>query len=245
MLREELMIRELKEWQLKMLRKPSMVSRISKRIQDKINSWIPEKIHAAVTATIKQMVRGVLFGAEQVSRKKIPHNDLYVADEEAKASIKIYRNTASAEGALTGAGGFWLGLADFPILIAIKLKMLFDLAGIFGYDTNDYKERLYLLHIFQLAFSSDKNRKEVYLNMVNWTEKTRYLPNDIHQFDWRVFQQEYRDYIDLAKMAQLIPVIGAPVGAIANYHLLRKLGNTARFAYRMRWLEKNKQLQIK
>ncbi|HTE08785.1 MAG TPA: EcsC family protein [Flavitalea sp.] len=245
MLREELMIRELKEWQLRMLRKPSMFSRVSKRIQDKINSWIPEKIHAAVTATIKQMVRGVLFGAEQVSRKKIPHNDLYVADEEAKASIKIYRNTASAEGALTGAAGFWLGLADFPILIAIKLKMLFDLAGIFGYDTNDYKERLFLLHIFQLAFSSDRNRKEVYLNMVNWTEKTRYLPNDIHQFDWRVFQQEYRDYIDLAKMAQLIPVIGAPVGAIANYHLLRKLGNTARFAYRMRWLEKNKQLQIR
>jgi len=245
MLREELMIRELKEWQLKMLRKPSMLSRVSKRIQDRINSWIPEKVHAAVTATIKQMVRGVLFGAEQVSRKKIPYNDLYVADEEAKASIKIYRNTASAEGALTGAGGFWLGLADFPLLIAIKLKMLFDLAAIFGYDTNDYKERLYLLHIFQLAFSSDRNRKEVYLNMVNWTEKTRYLPNDIHQFDWRVFQQEYRDYIDLAKMAQLIPVIGAPVGAIANYHLLRKLGNTARFAYRMRWLEKNKQLQIK
>ena len=245
MLREELMIRELKEWQLKMLRKPSMLSRVSKRIQDRINSWIPEKVHAAVTATIKQMVRGVLFGAEQVSRKKIPYNDLYVADEEAKASIKIYRNTASAEGVLTGAGGFWLGLADFPLLIAIKLKMLFDLAAIFGYDTNDYKERLYLLHIFQLAFSSDRNRKEVYLNMVNWTEKTRYLPNDIHQFDWRVFQQEYRDYIDLAKMAQLIPVIGAPVGAIANYHLLRKLGNTARFAYRMRWLEKNKQLQIK
>ncbi len=245
MLREELMIRELKEWQLKMLRKPGMFSRVSKRIQDKINSWIPEKIHAAVTGTIKQMVRGVLFGAEQVSRKKIPLNDLYEADVEAKASIKIYRNTASAEGALTGAGGFWLGLVDFPVLIAIKLKMLFDLAGIFGYDTNDYKERLYLLHVFQLAFSSDRNRKEVYLNMVNWTEKTRYLPNDIHQFDWRVFQQEYRDYIDLAKMAQLIPVIGAPVGAIANYHLLRKLGNTARFAYRMRWLEKNKHLQIR
>ena len=245
MLREELMIRELKEWQQKMLRKPGMFNRVSKRIQDKINSWIPEKIHAAVTATIKQMVRGVLFGAEQVSRKKIPHNDLYVADEEAKASIKIYRNTATAEGALTGAGGFWLGLADFPLLIAIKLKMLFDLAAIFGYDTNDYKERLYLLHIFQLAFSSDRNRKEIYLNMVNWTEKTRNLPNDIHQFDWRVFQQEYRDYIDLAKMAQLVPVIGAPVGAIANYHLLRKLGNTARFAYRMRWLEKNKQLQIR
>ena len=36
-------------------------------------------------------------------------------------------------------------------------------------------------------------------------------------------------------MAQLVPVIGAPVGAIANYRLLKKLGTTAINAYRMRW----------
>jgi EcsC protein family len=238
------MITELREWQLKMLRRPTLFGKISKKIQDKINSWIPEKIHAVVTSTIKQMIRGVLFGAGYMSKKHKAHPDLIKADQEAIASIKIYRNTASAEGAVTGAGGFWLGLADFPILIAIKLKMLYDIAGIFGHDTTDYKERLYILHIFQLAFSGDQNRKEVYLSMVGWEQKTLYLPDDISQFDWRKFQQEYRDYIDLAKMAQLVPIIGAPVGAIANYRLLRKLGNTARFAYRMRWLEKNKQLSM-
>ncbi|MGI8581540.1 MAG: EcsC family protein, partial [Chitinophagaceae bacterium] len=54
--------------------------------------------------------------------------------------------------------------------------------------------------------------------------------------DWRTFQQEYRDYIDLAKMAQLIPVIGAPVGVVVNYRLIKKLGITAMNAYRMRIL---------
>jgi hypothetical protein len=66
------------------------------------------------------------------------------------------------------------------------------------------------------------------------------LPEDIHQFDWRSLQQQYRDYIDLAKMAQLVPIIGAPVGIVANYHLIKKLGNTAMNAYRMRWAEENK-----
>jgi hypothetical protein len=61
----------------------------------------------------------------------------------------------------------------------------------------------------------------------------------MHQFDWRTFQQEYRDYIDLAKLAQFIPVIGAPVGAVVNYRLLDKLGRTAMNAYRMRWLAKS------
>ncbi len=73
--------------------------------------------------------------------------------------------------------------------------------------------------------------------MTDWEKKKQQLPDDIHQFDWRNFQQEYRDYIDLAKMAQLIPLIGAPVGLIVNYRLLKKLGATAMNAYRMRLLQ--------
>ena len=56
----------------------------------------------------------------------------------------------------------------------------------------------------------------------------------LNDFDWRRFQLEYRDYIDLAKLAQLIPVIGAPVGAVVNYRLVDQLGRTATNAYRMR-----------
>ncbi|HEX8505766.1 MAG TPA: EcsC family protein, partial [Hymenobacter sp.] len=44
----------------------------------------------------------------------------------------------------------------------------------------------------------------------------------------------YRDYIDLAKMAQLVPVIGAAVGAVANYRLIEQLGETAMNCYRLR-----------
>ena len=74
--------------------------------------------------------------------------------------------------------------------------------------------------------------------MVDWDVKSRQLPEDINQFEWRKFQQEYRDYLDLAKMAQLIPVIGAPIGFFVNRKLLKKLGLTAMNAYRMRILQK-------
>jgi hypothetical protein len=60
--------------------------------------------------------------------------------------------------------------------------------------------------------------------MTDWDEKSKELPEDINEFDWRNFQQEYRDYIDLAKMAQLIPLIGAPVGIVVNNRLLKKIG---------------------
>lgn len=112
--------------------------------------------------------------------------------------------------------------------------MLHDIASLYGYDTKDKKERLYILYIFQLAFSKPQYRKQVFQKIRKW-EKER-LKEDPNEIDWRRFQQEYRDYIDLAKLAQLIPGIGAVVGWIANYKLIHHLGKTAMNAYRIRQL---------
>jgi hypothetical protein len=234
---EQTMRRELQTWQRKMMRKPGILNRLSKATQDKINNIIPEKVHNAITVAIKQMVRGVLFGSRLTTREKAIELKLEATDAIVDEIIKKYRTTATVEGALTGAGGFWLGLADFPLLMAIKIKMLFEIAATYGFSINDYKERVYILHIFQLAFSSAQHRRKVFMEMKNWNEQSKSLPDDINQFDWRPFQQEYRDYIDLAKLAQLIPIIGAPVGAVVNYQLIRKLGFTAKMAYHMRLVE--------
>ena len=214
------------------------MNNVSKIIQDKINSWIPEKIHQAVTAGIKQMIKGVLFGATHTTALPSKVSSLQEKEQQVEKKISMYKKTAAVEGGITGAGGLLLGLADFPLLLGIKIKLLFDIAAAYGFDVSDYKERVYLLHIFELAFSSPVHRKKVYLKMANWDEQSAKLPGDINQFDWRNFQQEYRDYIDLAKMAQLVPVIGAPVGLLVNYRLIKKLGTTAMNAYRMRLIPK-------
>jgi hypothetical protein len=227
-------IHELKAWQKKMLRRPSLFDNLSKKLQTKFNSWIPEKVHRGITVTIKQMVRGVLFGSKFTTSCPLQDASLLTREEAVRKKINIYRKTAAVEGGITGAGGILMGLADFPILLAIKIKLLFDIAVLYGFDVNEYKERVYLLHIFELAFSSAAHRKKVYLQMVNWEEQQKNLPEDINLFDWRNFQQEYRDYLDIAKIAQMIPLIGAPVGLLVNNRLIKKLGRTAMNAYRMR-----------
>lgn len=231
---EQILLTELAAWQKEMLRKPSLLNKFSKKVQSKINGWIPEKVHKAITATIREMIRGVLFGARHTTADALKDAAVEVREAAVRQWIDFYRNTAAIEGGITGAGGILLGLADFPILLAIKIKLLFEIASLYGYNVDDYKERIYILHIFELAFSSHEHRRNVFLKMVDWEEKAKELPDDINQFDWRNFQQEYRDYIDLAKMAQLVPVIGAPVGAVVNYRLIKKLGHTAMNAYRMR-----------
>lgn len=233
---EQSVTHDLKLWQYKMMGKPSLVDRVSRRMQNRINKIIPEKVHAAITTVIKGMVQGVLFGAKITTSRFEKDVSLQMKDALVEEKINFYQKTAAVEGGVTGAGGILLGLADFPILIGIKLKLLYEVASIYGIDLSDYRERIYLLNIFQLAFSSAEHRREVFMKMANWHIDKQQLPEQVEDFDWRRFQQEYRDYIDIAKMAQLIPIIGAPVGAIVNYRLLKKLGITAMNAYRMRLL---------
>ena len=231
-------LEELRRWQHEMQRSPGLFNRATSGLQRKINSYIPEKIHASVTAVIKQMTRAVLGGSNITASAPLLDGSLEEREALVRQKIDRYRKTAAAEGGITGAGGILLGLADFPLLLSIKLKLLFEIAALYGFSGEDYRERLYLLHIFQLAFSSDAHRADVYRTMQRWDDRHAQLPASMDDFDWRRFQQEYRDYIDLAKLAQLVPLIGAPVGVIVNHRLLNKLGTTAMNAYRMRWFER-------
>lgn len=233
---------ELTRWQRTMQQSPSGFNRLSTALQRRINRIIPQRIHDVVTATIKQMTRGVLFGAEYLTRQPAEGLSLTERDAAVAGRINFYRKAGAAEGGVAGAGGFVLALADFPVLLALKMKLLFEIAALYGYSVSDYRERVFILYVFQLAFSSQQRRQAVYRQVADWAEHSRQLPDDIDQFDWLTFQQEYRDYIDLAKMAQLIPGIGAAVGIVVNYRLVNQLGRTAMNAYRMRLLAEDRAL---
>lgn len=225
---------ELQEWRFKLMKQSGFMNRLAKKAQVKINEKIPEKAHAIITESIKQMVKATLVGSNMTTKKIVPIDwNLCKRDEMATGKLVTYRKTATIEGAGTGAGGVLLGLADFPLLLSIKMKFLFEVAAIYGYDTNKYEERLFILHIFQLAFSSDEKKRETFYIIDNWEEQKEKLVD----MDWRTFQQEYRDYIDLVKLLQLVPGIGAIIGAYANYNLLDHLGETAMNSYRLRTLK--------
>lgn len=222
------------KWKKKMMKRVSIINKVTSKTQGKFNSILPEKYHEIITASIKTMVKSVLFGYQYITKE--PYRNLTLEEREnlVRDKINFYKKTAMAEGAATGAGGLLLGLADFPLLLGIKVKLLYDIAAIYGFDVRDYKERIYILNIMQLSFSSQEHMKRVYYNMANWRYYENKLPSDINDFDWRKFQQEYRDYLDLAKLFQLVPFIGAAVGLLVNGRLLDKLGYTAINAYRLR-----------
>ncbi|MFC3078439.1 EcsC family protein [Phenylobacterium terrae] len=225
---------EVARWREKMLSPPNAWNRATRGVQQRITRAIPEKVHQAVTAVMERMTRGILVGADVTTADPLQGLSLEERDRRAADYIKNYRTTAAVEGGVAGAGGFLMAAADFPILIGIKIKLLFDLAAIYGHSGEVFGERVFILHLFELAFSSPEHRADVFRRIEDWDPAD--CPTSFEAFDWRRFQQEYRDYIDLAKLAQLLPVVGAPVGAVVNWRLLDRLGQYAINGYRMRWL---------
>ena len=229
-------LKESEIWKEKIRKKPSLLNKASKGVQNKFNSILPDNYHNIVTSAIKNMTKVVLFGSKYTTKKPLIELTLKERDDLALDKIKTYKNTAMIEGAGTGAGGILIGLTDLPLLLSIKIKLLYELASIYGFNVKDYRERMYILSIFQLAFSSQAHVNKIFAKIENWDEYKDTLSDGINDLDWRSFQQEYRDYIDLAKLLQLVPGIGAFVGAYVNNKLVDKLGEYAMYAYRMRIL---------
>src|SRR5688572_23968681 len=102
---EEVVIEELSAWQRKMLRRPSVLNKLSKNLQTRINNIIPEKVHHAITVIIKQMVRGVLFGSAYTTAIRLENAELQEREDLVLKKIDFYKKTAAVEGGITGAGG--------------------------------------------------------------------------------------------------------------------------------------------
>lgn len=221
-------------FQTRFLRKPSKLERFSKGVQQQVNRRIPAKLHQVITSAMKTMVESTVAGTHFTSFSVIDGQlSIIERNELAKDKVKYYQKTAALEGIGTGAGGLLLGMVDFPLLLSIKMKCLYELACIYGFDLSQKEERLFLLCIFQLAFSSSAHRRKMMKVMDDW-EVSR------EEIDWYSFQQEYRDYIDLVKLFQLMPVVGAAVGGVANHQLTGQLGDVARHVFHLRVLKQMK-----
>lgn len=219
-----------------MLKPPGLVGKATKSVQSKTQSLIPKKAQDFITASIQKMTETLMHSSGLLTKTETAANiSLGESDYLVEQAFKAYDKLAIAQGFGFGLGGVLLGLADFPALLSIKVKFLFDCAKCYGFDVNQKSERLFMLYVFQLAFCSDQRRLEIFPVIKRWDDTNH------EDVNWETFQTEYRDYIDLAKLLQLLPIVGSIVGGTANHNLLKKLKVTAMNSYRLRILRKNAQ----
>jgi hypothetical protein len=226
--------KELRAWEKAMQKAPSLTGKAISSLQAKTQKLVPQKAQDFITASIQKMTETIMAGSRLLTKTEPAHAlSLGESDYLAEQAFKAYDKAAMAQGFGFGLGGILLGLADFPALLSIKVKFLYDCARYYGFDISRESERLFILYVFQLAFCGDARRLELFPVIKQWRDEA---PG---QIDWETFQTEYRNYIDLAKLTQLLPVIGSVAGAAANHSLMKRLKTTAMNCYRMRILNKS------
>jgi len=224
--------KELAAWEKQMTKRPRYINKQSKKVQAKLHGLVPQKAQDVITAAIKTTAETILTGSSMLTETKqnqmaaLAEGD-YLVDK----AYDAYHAVAVAQGAGFGLGGFLINLADIPAMLSIKVKFLFDCCKLYGFNADEPAERLFMLHVFQLAYSCDQKRSEIFELMQDWDNHVQEM-----DMDWEALQIEYRDYLDIAKLLQLVPIVGAVAGGAANHNLMKKLKVTAMNAYRMRVL---------
>lgn len=222
--------KELTAWEKRMTKRPRLSARASKAVQTKLHSIMPKKVQGLIAASIKTLIDSIVSGSSFFTKTETSSNTtLAESDFLVERAYATYHKAAVAQGIGFGLGGFLINLADLPALLSIKSKFLFDCAKLYGFDVNEKSERLFMMYVFQLAFCSDSQRLIIFPIIKNWNDFSESI-----EVDWEKLQMEYRDYLDIAKLLQILPVVGSIAGGAANHNLIQKLKITAMNSYRLR-----------
>ena len=170
--------------------------------------------------------------------------DLEVVDKAIGHLKAKYTGLAAAEGAATGAVGLPGIPADIVALITLNQRAVAEYATYCGFDVSRQEERLFAMTVLGLATTSsvDEARDAALAHMVHIAK------NVARKQSWkRIEKNTFLNVISRiaqamgvrmvkAKIIQILPAIGAGVGASYNGYYTHRLCQSAFYLYRERFL---------
>lgn len=169
--------------------------------------------------------------------------DLEEADKVSGWLGAKYKTFACGEGASTGS----VGLAGIPLdivaLITLNQRAIGEYATYYGFDISSQQERLFALNILGFASCPQDASKQVAMAQLvriakDVAKKKAWKDLEKHSFVGVV--QKIASSLGMrltkAKLAQIVPVIGAVVGAGFNTYYTNKVCEAAFYLYRERFL---------
>lgn len=223
---------------------------------------VPEAVQDAVSKAIESFLSRLdslarsLFDPDEVRQRldalgSSDDQQLKCADEAAKHYWNWHVGYAAAEGGATGAAGLVGLAADVPALFTVALRLIQQIGTCYGYDVSKDAEREYVLHILRTGSTGDLKAKlecliglkqiEEILLKVTWKKMGEsFARGEIGKqaalFGVKKFSKSLGIQITKRKALQMVPVVGALVGASFNATFINDIGRTAYMSYRRRWI---------
>ena len=226
---------------------------IPKGVADKVGQAIEMCLNGAMSAS----VRTIDFAAIQktvgagLSKSASLSDRLSAADKEARSVWNWNLSYAAGEGAATGAAGLVGLAADIPALFTVTLRMIMQIGACYGYDAKLAEEREYVLQILRTASAGELKTKlealiflkevEQILLSLSWRRMGADLAaKQLSKLSMLAATRQLAKTLGMdltkRKALQMVPLIGALVGASFNATFANEVGQAAYMSYRRRWI---------
>ena len=140
---------------------------------------------------------------------------------------------SSANGAVMGALG--MGLPDIPLVVALILKNIYEIAVSYGFPYNNPKEKLYILYIISCSVCPADQRPELFAKTDKIAKIDEITDQDLTTAI-SLCSSLLSQAILMPKVIQGLPIVGV-VGGVTNFKLLSDISEVATVKYKKRYLQ--------
>lgn len=167
--------------------------------------------------------------------KKFTKKHIKKLDKHVKGSKRLNSFVSVVEGSVLGFLG--IGLPDIPLLIAMIIKTISEIALSYGYDYENKEEKIYILLLICGAIATGDRQREINEEIDCLGEKIdENLPAEVNIEDqMKMTAGILSDRLLPAKFIQGIPVVGV-IGGAVNYNVIKKIGKYSSLKYKKRYL---------
>lgn len=239
-------IREIIEWENE---EPSVVE----KGLSKLMGWssftakvIPEVIvQEAISRAcdLGKMMTGkkdILREANVRSIEELQHKDLRLSDTLADSVHNWAIGIAGSEGLATGIGGTATIIADIGIVITLAFRSIHKIAMCYGYEVNTDAEKKFVLDILSVSSANTlRERKEALIALRSRIMQRKMMEEILMSSLIKKLAKQLGINLTKRKAMQLIPVVGAGIGAAVNASYMRDVIWSARRTYQKRWIADN------
>jgi len=177
--------------------------------------------------------------------------DLNALDRVARSFFAENKIMSALEGAGTGLGGMILIAADIPALFTVALRAIQQVGASYGFDMKDPNMTPIIMNILGFASGAEEATKiatltDMHIAARMYAQRWSYkkvaertiiggAANALKQAAKRM-PQEIAKSITKKKLAQMLPLVGAAVGAGFNYWFISNTSRTAYMLFREMYL---------
>lgn len=213
--------------------------------------WVIEKTLVGILGLLNDaaqwtvQVDGIYgaFDGKVKRREDILSLDLEEVDRAIGFLAAKYKGITFTEGAALGTVGLPGIPPDVIAVLGLNLRAIGEYATYTGFDVSHQQERLFVLNVLGMASSPTAAAKQVALAQLVKIAKDVAAKRTWKQLETHLFVQIVQAIskalsirLTKAKLAQIVPGVGAAIGGGFNAYFTAKVCDSAYYLYRERFL---------